>query len=108
MTKTLKRRFIIFTMAAVTCLLLFIVLAINSLNWVMLERQTDTILDILMDADGIFQKMELDHPPSFSPPLDMDRMRASRFFFVRCDENSSIVNVNIDHIPAIDEKTAKS
>ena len=30
MTKTLKRRFIIFTMWAVTCLLVFIVLAINS------------------------------------------------------------------------------
>ena len=44
MTKTLKRRFIIFTMTAVTCLLVFIVLAINSLNWMMLERQSDTVL----------------------------------------------------------------
>ena len=52
MTKTLKRRFIIFTMTAVTCLLLFIVLAINSLNWMMLERQSDTVLETIVDADG--------------------------------------------------------
>ena len=31
MTKTLKRRFIVFSMTAVTCLLVFIVLAINSI-----------------------------------------------------------------------------
>ena len=36
MIKTLKKRFIFFTMAAVTCLLLFLVLAINGLNWMML------------------------------------------------------------------------
>ena len=55
MTKTLKRRFIIFTMTAVTCLLLFIVLAVNSLNWMMLERQSDTVLETIVDADGTFQ-----------------------------------------------------
>ena len=41
MIRTLKRRFISFTMLAVTGLLVFIVLAINGLNWVMLERQSD-------------------------------------------------------------------
>ena len=108
MTKTLKRRFIIFTMAAVTCLLLFIVLAINSLNWMMLERQSDTVLETLVDADGAFHKMDFDRPPPFSRPLDMDRMRASRFFIVRSDSRGNIVDVNIDQISAIDRETAKS
>ena len=107
MTKTLKRRFIIFTMTAVTCLLLFIVLAINSLNWMMLERQSDAVLKTLADADGAFQKMDFDRPPPFSRPLDMDRMRASRFFVVRSDPNGNIVDVNIDQISAIDQDTAK-
>ena len=108
MTKTLKRRFIIFTMAAVTCLLLFIVLAINSLNWVMLERQSDTILETLVDADGAFHKMDFDRHPPFSRPLDMDRMRASRFFIVRSDLSGNIMDVNIDQISAIDKETAKN
>ena len=51
MTNTLKRRFIIFTMTAVTCLLVFIVLAINGLNWVMLEHQSDMMMKILIDSD---------------------------------------------------------
>ena len=68
MTKTLKRRFIIFTMMAVTGLLVFIVLAINSLNWMMLERQSDMVLETLMDADGIFQQMDFNRPPPFSRP----------------------------------------
>ncbi|MBR6559200.1 MAG: HAMP domain-containing histidine kinase [Clostridia bacterium] len=108
MTKTLKRRFILFTMTAVTCLLLFIVLAINGLNWVMLERQSDTILETLVDADGIFHKMDFNRPPPLSRPLDMDRMRASRFFIVRSDASGNIVDVNIDQISAIDQETAKS
>ena len=108
MTKILKRRFIIFTMAAVTCLLVFIVLAINGLNWMMLERQSDAVLETLVDADGAFQKMDFDRPPPFSRPLNMDRMRASRFFIVHSDPSGNIVDVNIDQISAIDHETAKS
>ena len=108
MTKTLKRRFILFTMTAVTCLLLFIVLAINGLNWMMLERQSEMVLQTLVDADGAFQKMDFKRPPPFSRPLDMDRMRASRFFIVRSDLDGNILEVNTDQISAIDRETAKS
>lgn len=108
MTKTLKRRFIIFAMAAVTCLLAFIVLAINGLNRMMLERRSDMVLKTLVDADGAFNKMDFDRPPPFFPPLDMDRMRASRFFIVRSDAEGNILDVNIHQISAIDRKTAKS
>ena len=85
-----------FTMTAVTCLLIFIVLAINSLNWMMLERQSDTVLETIVDADGTFHKMDFDRPPPFSRPLDMDRMRASRFFIVRSDIDGNVLEVNID------------
>ena len=108
MTKTLKRRFILFTMTAVTCLLIFIVLAINGLNWMMLERQSDTVLKTLVDADGAFNKMDFNRPPPFSRPVDMDRMLALRFFIVRSDPSGNIVDVNIDQISAIDRETAKS
>ena len=107
MTKTLKKRFIIFTMTAVSCLLLFIVLAINSLNWIMLERQSDAVMETLVDADGMFQKMDFNRPPPFSPPLDMDRMRSSRFFIVRSDTDGNVLDVNIDQISAIDNDTVE-
>ena len=108
MTKTLKRRFVIFTMTAVTCLLLFIVFAINGLNWMMLERQTDTVLETLVDADGIFQRMDFKQPPPFSRPLDMDRMRSSRFFIVRSDENGKVIDANVEQIYSIDQTMAKN
>ena len=66
MTKLLKRRFIIFTMMAVTGLLVFIVLAMDGLNWVMLERQSDSVLEMIVRSDGAFHKMDFDRPP----PLD--------------------------------------
>ncbi|MBQ9968232.1 MAG: HAMP domain-containing histidine kinase [Oscillospiraceae bacterium] len=108
MTKKLKRRFILFTMAAVTCLLLFIVLAINGLNGVMLDRRSDMVLRTLVEADGAFHKMDFDRPPPFSPPIDMDRMRASRFFVVRSDRDGGIIDVNMDQISSIDRETAES
>jgi len=107
MTRTLKRRFVFFTMAAVSCLLIFLVLAINGLNWMMLDRQSDMVLETLVDSDGAFNKMDFDRPPPFFRPLDMDRMRASRFFIVRSDDGGNIVDVNIDQISAIDGETAK-
>ena len=107
MTKSLKRRFIIFTMTAVTCLLVFLVLAINGLNWMMLDRQSDAVLETLVDADGTFQKMDFKRPPMFTRPLDMDRMRSSRFFIVRSDSSGKILDVNVDQISAIDEEMAQ-
>ncbi|MFR3786504.1 MAG: sensor histidine kinase [Agathobaculum desmolans] len=107
MTKTLKRRFIIFTMMAVTGLLVFIVLSINGLNWVILERQSDSILETLVDAEGAFHKMDFDRPPPFVPPLDMDRMRSSRFFIVQSDADGNAIDVNIEQISSIDIETAQ-
>ena len=107
MTKTLKRRFIVFTMTAVTCLLLFIVLAINALNWMIQDHQSDMVLETLAASDGMFQKMDFDRPPPYAQPLDMDRMRASRFFIVKCDENGNVIDINTDQIYSIDASAAQ-
>ena len=107
MTKTLKKRFILFTMTAVTCLLVFIVLAINGLNGVMLERRSDMVLRTLVDADGVFHKMDFDRPPPFSPPIDMDRMQSSRFFIVRAGADGVIADMNMEQISSVDAETAR-
>lgn len=107
MTKTLKKRFIIFTMTAITCLLVFIVVAINGLNWVMLEQMSDLEMEILVESGGVFQRMTFNRPPFFIQPMDMDRMRSARFFVVRSDADGNIRDVNTDHIFSIDIETAK-
>lgn len=107
MTRTLKKRFIMFTMTAVSCLLLFIVLAINGLNGIMLERRSDMVLRTLMDADGAFHKMDFRRPPPFSPPLDMDRMRASRFFIVKTGADGTVSDINMEQISSVDAETAR-
>lgn len=108
MTKTLRKRFIVFAMAAVSCLLLFIVIAINGLNWMMLERQSDMVMKVLVDSDGAFHRMNFNQPPPFTRPLDMDRMRSSRFFIVRSDADGRVMDVNTDQIFSIDHEKAES
>ena len=107
MTKKLRKRFIVFTMLAVSLLLVFLVIAINGLNGMMLQRQSDAVLDMLVQSDGVFHKMDFNRPPPFSAPMDMDRMRAARFFTVLGDENGNILNVNTDQISNIDPETAE-
>ncbi len=108
MTKKLKQRFIFFAMAAVTCLLLFIVLAINGLNWWILERQSDMVMKVLVESDGAFHKMDFNRPPPFAQPLDMDRMHSARFFIAYSDGSGAVRDVNTDQISSIDVDTAAS
>ncbi|MBO7515502.1 MAG: sensor histidine kinase, partial [Lachnospiraceae bacterium] len=107
MTKRLKKRFVMFTMTAVTCLLLFIVIAINALNWVMMERQSDTLLDVLVDMDSSFHKPETNRPFPFARPMNADRMRSSHFFVVRIDSSGNILDVNTDQITSLDTADAE-
>ena len=108
MKKSLKKRFIVFSMTAITCLLLFLVLAINGLNCLMLERQSDAVMETLVDADGAFNKMDFNRPPPFAGPLDMDRMRSMRFFMVHTDDEGNILDINTDQISSIDKATAEN
>lgn len=108
MTKILKKRFIIFTMTAVTILLVFLVLAINSLVWIMMDQKSDSVLRMLVEADGAFHRMDFERRPPFLPPLDMDKMRGSRFFMVDYDGKGNILDINIDQISAIDQERAKT
>ena len=53
---------------AVTGLLVFIVLAMDGLNWVMLERQSDSVLEMIVRSDGAFHKMDFDRPAALLCP----------------------------------------
>jgi len=106
--KTLRKRFILFAMSAVTALLVVLVGAINGLSWMLFEGQSDMVMNTLVGADGIFMQMDFERQPPFMPPLDMDRMRSARFFMVRTDETGQILEVNTDQISSIDKAQAKA
>ena len=108
MTKTLKIRFVIFSMTAVTCLLLFVFAAINGLNLIMLEQQSDMTLEMLVASEGSFYKMDFDRPPPFAAPLNLEQMRSARFFIVRTDIDGNIADINLAQISSIDQEQAKS
>lgn len=106
--RTLRKRFVLFAMSAVTVLLLVLVGAINGLSWILFEGQSDMVMNTLVGADGVFVKMDFDRQPPFMPPLNMDRMRSARFFMVRTDETGQILDVNIDQISSIDKAQAET
>ncbi len=107
MIKQLKKRFIIFTMSAVTALLLFLTIAINGMNFLFLSRQINQNLSTIVDSDERFKNMDNStRPPLSTPPFDMERMRSSRFFIIKSDLESNIIETNTGHI-FIEEDSAK-
>lgn len=107
MLKSLRKKFVVFAMSAVTILLVVLVGAINGLNWMVLEGQSDNILHMLVNADGRFMQMDFHNQPPFSPPLNMDTMRSARFFMVRTDKEGRVLDINIDQISSVSTEQAE-
>ena len=104
MIKTLRLKFILFAMAAVSILLLVLGLSINGLAWFMFERQADEMMETLVESEGNFMKPPPDEfdeggdrREGFRPPA-MDIMRSARFFIVYMSDSGSILFTNIDQI----------
>lgn len=106
MKKTLRKKFILFAMSAVTILLVVLIGTINGISWIILDRQSDAILRTLVNADGVFPRMEFRQPRPFAPPLDMDTVKSARFFMVHTDQDGTVVDVNIDQISSVDLEKA--
>lgn len=102
----LRKKFILFAMSAVTILLVVLIGTINGISWIILDRQSDAILRTLVNADGVFPRMEFRQPRPFAPPLDMDTVKSDRFFMVHTDQDGTIVDVNIDQISSVDLEKA--
>ena len=87
-------------MAAVTVLLLMLMLSINGLALFMFEQQSDTVLDNLVETNGMFMKA---HPNEENKKKlilfpEIDIMRSARFFIVELDEYGSALFANVDQI----------
>lgn len=108
MMRTLRKKFILFAMSAVTVLLFVLVGAINGISWIMLDSQTDRILDNLIRSDGMSGQMHFREQPMFMPRLNMDTMQSARFFTVDIDEDGNIVRTNTERISSVDDESART
>ena len=78
MKKTLRRKFILFAMSAVTVLLAVLIGAISGFSWIVLDHQSDSILHTLVRGEERFPQRDFRHPKPFAPPTDMDTLQSAR------------------------------
>ena len=86
--KTLRKKFILFAMSAVTALLLILIVSINGLTQFVISQQSNSMIEMLVNSEGRFGIMDFRPKPKdnglpFSKPLNMDQMRSARFFIVK-------------------------
>mgnify|MGYP002521230652 CR=1 FL=1 len=106
MLKKLRSKFIIVSMAAVTCVLAIIMLAVNLTNYVGVASDADGMLDLLYANDGTLFRPDLPGGDR-KPPGNFDNAETpyeTRYFTVRFLSGVTLTNVN--YVAAISEEEA--
>lgn len=106
MKKTLRKKFVFFAMSAVTVLLIVLIGAINIFSYIILDEQSDEILNMIADDNDRFPQKDIPGKGPFAPPMNMDTVESARFFMVSTDANGDVVNVNIDRISSVTAEQA--
>lgn len=106
MRKTLRKKFILFAMSAVTILLAVLIGAINAFSWIVLDRYTDEVLHTIASGDERKMQTDFHGRAPFQPPMDMDTVKSARFFMVRTDQDGNVKEVNIDQISSVTAEQA--
>lgn len=107
MKKSLRRKFVIFAMSAVTVLLIVLIGAISVISHIILNRQTSAVLHAIVNEDFSRPGDEHDRIPFMIKP-DMDTIRSARFFTVKTDLYGNIIDINTEQISSVTEEQAKS
>lgn len=106
MKKTLRKKFVIFAMSAVTVLLVVLVGAINGFSWMILDSQSSLILHTLAGGEDKFPQKEFHGPRPFAPPVNMDTIKSARFFTVLTDQKGNVLEVNVNQISSVSTEQA--
>lgn len=101
MIKTLQKKFILTAMAAVTVLLLFMLGAINGINYWMTQNQTAHTLNMLSENEGRFPPQQ--EPGRKGPEFAM----SARFFVVYLNTSGEIMHTDVSQIATISEAEAE-
>ncbi len=113
MISSLQKKFTVTAMIAISVLLLVLLGAINIANMVLISGDLQRTLTMLVDSQtGQYgyapPAKPYDRPLFFiRPKEEHDTFMSSNFFVVRLDLSGQISNIDVSHIPSVDEDTAK-
>ena len=107
MLKTLRRKFVVTAMAAVTALFLVLLGGINGVNVFLSSRNTDMLLLALTEGEGTVRPGR-EAPGLFRPPLDADAALSAVYFTVRLDGAGEAVGADISRISSVTEAEART
>ena len=105
MLKTLRRKFVVTAMAAVTVLFLVLLGGINVVNWWLNSRDTDMMLLALSEGEGIMRP-DRGGDGLFHPPLDGDAAISAVYFTVRLDSEGEAIYTDVSRISSVTEEEA--
>lgn len=101
MLRTLKRRFVFLSVAAVTAVLLVILSAINIANYIQINRHADERLDLILANGGFFPK-----EPRPGRDMTPETPYEARYFTVIFDGSGTPVFIHTGSIAAITPERA--
>lgn len=121
MKATLKKRFILFAMFAVTVLLVVLIGTINIISWTVLEKQSDDLLQAIVmrgEKPHFLDNPQMEPPAEdsfperpgrgpFQPPMNQDTLNSARFFVVITDLEGQVLSMNLDEIASVDKEQAE-
>lgn len=112
MIKKLQRKFIIITMASLLGVLLFLVGAINILNFYQMNSKINESLSYLAENEGRFPRFDKDLIPKKGDPLfrfepNEETPFQTRYFVVYMDEEKIVGNIDTGHIAAVSSQDAR-
>ncbi|MEA4920320.1 MAG: HAMP domain-containing sensor histidine kinase [Clostridiaceae bacterium] len=111
MIKTLQRKFIITAMVAISVLLVVLVGAINAANYMLVDKQSDRLLDMLTDTQGKpnpkTNPKNKAQPWSFNFQINEDTAMSARYFTVAFDEDGNVIKVDIGRISSVTQEEAR-
>lgn len=105
MLKTLRRKFVVTAMAAVTVLFLVLLGGLNVVNWWLNSRDTDMMLLALSEGEGIMRP-DRGGDGLFHPPLDGDAAISAVYFTVRLDSEGEAIYTDVSRISSVTEEEA--
>lgn len=125
MIKKLQRNFIIVAMSSIFAVLVVLIGALNVASYMNLLEKADAVLEVLVENDARFPKLEREIEVDFipeEPPVNEEIGRfgdkdkrdlmsvetpyETRFFAVKIDEKGDVYTVDTGKIAAIDTTTA--
>lgn len=126
MIKKFRRKFILITLITLIAVEIIIIGAINAVNFHQINKETDNLINILVENNGKFpepkdmkkdkyQESEFSGNPNgsmFDKPMfekgfNAETRYITRYFVVEADSSNDIEKIDTAHIAAIDSDTAK-